>query len=133
MTHFNFFKFLIAFTLIGLPLFVCAAQVVLPLVPCGQTGQDPCTLPCFFVMIDRIINFLLFAIAMPLSVTALMVAGIMLIFSSSENSLKQGKDIFKFTVIGLFIAFGAWLLIDLILGNLLSTGYKPWDNFPSAC
>ncbi|PIU99668.1 MAG: hypothetical protein COY22_01245 [Candidatus Tagabacteria bacterium CG_4_10_14_0_2_um_filter_40_13] len=115
---------LIAFAAIG---------VTYPLVPCGGASQPACSVACFYVMIDRIINFILYAIAMPLSATALMVAGIYLVAGGSEKAITTGKAIFKFTLIGLFIAFGAWLIVDLILGNLLQDKYKFWQKFPAGC
>ncbi len=112
-----------------------AVAVTYPLVPCGGAGQKACSFACFYVMVDRIISFLLYAISMPLSATALMVAGIMLVAGGSEKAITTGKEIFKYTLIGLFIAFGAWLIIDLILGNLLNQSgtYKSWQKFPAGC
>ena len=112
-----------------LPFFVQAATGG-PLVPCSGLN---CSIACFFVMIEMIINFLLYYISIPLAVTGFMVAGIHLIFGSSEQAITRGKAIFKFTFVGLFLAFAAWLIIDLILGNLLAPGYKPWNQFPGGC
>jgi len=85
-------------------------------------------------MIDKIISFLLVYMAVPLAATALMAAGIMFLLAGSEKAISRGREIFKYTLIGLFIAFGAWLIIDLILGNLLSGTYLPWNRFPDgAC
>ncbi len=102
------------------------------LVPCGGQGQSPCSVSCFYVLLDNIMNFLLYYISLPLAATAFMIAGIMLVLGGSEKAIKRGKSILTSTVIGLLIAFGAWLIIDMILGNLLSSGYKPWNKFPSS-
>jgi len=128
------FKQIIIFSTIflffAIPLFVFAAG----LVPCGGQGQKACTLPCFYVMINNVITFLLWDIATPLAATALMVSGMMFLLGGSEKTISRGKTIFSSTLIGLFLAFGAWLIIDLILGNLLNPGYMPWNKFPSgAC
>lgn len=129
----NFLKFLTLVLLIISPLVVFALEWW-PLVPCGTSENPlPCTLDCFYVMVDRIINFLLFIIAIPLSATAFMAAGILMVLGGSEKSITLGKSILKYALIGLFIAFGAWLIIDLILGNLLSDDYKPWNEFPDGC
>lgn len=111
--------------LLSFPLLAFAA-----LIPCGGENR-PCTLSCFFVLVDNIINFLLFNIAIPLTATALMVAGIHFVAGGSEQAITKGRAIFKFTMIGIFLAFGAWLIIDLILGNLLQSGYLPWNEFPT--
>ncbi len=123
--------FIFSLVILIIPLIAYA----LPLVPCGGEGQSACSVACFYVMVDRIIDFLLYAIAMPLSATALMVAGIMLVAGGSEKAITTGKAILKFTLIGLFIAFGAWLIVDLILGNLLDPTeiYYPWNEFPGSC
>ncbi len=116
--------------------FVAVAPLValaLPLVPCG-TADKPCTVACFYVMVGRIIDFILFQIAIPLAATALMVAGIMLILGGSEKAIATGKEILKFTLYGLFFAFASWLIIDMVLRGLLNTDfYKVWNKFPSNC
>ena len=129
----NFLKFLLPVLLIIFPL-MAFAVVWWPLVPCGTSRFPfPCTLSCFYVMADNIMNFLLFVIAIPLSATAFMAAGILMVLGGSEKLITWGKDILKFTLIGLLLAFGAWLIIDLILGNLLSEDYKLWNQFPAGC
>ena len=126
----KFAKFLTVFLPIGLPLIAFAKG----LVPCGGEGEPACTVSCFFVLLDNIMNFLLFKISLPLAATAFMVAGIMLVLGGSEKVIARGKSILKFTVIGLLLAFGAWLIIDMVLGNLLKKGsiYWPWNKFPSS-
>lgn len=107
--------------------------LALPLVPCGGADK-PCTVACFYVMIDRIIDFILWDIATPLAATALMVSGIMLVLGGSEKAIATGKEILKFTLYGLFFAFAAWLIIDMILRGLLNTDfYKVWNKFPDSC
>lgn len=123
-------NFLIIFFIFAAPLIAFA----LSLVPCGTSeNPKPCTIACFYAMIDRIINFILWSIATPLAATALMVAGIMFLLGSSEKAVTRGRAILQYTLLGLFFAFAAWLIIDLILGNLLSPGYLPWNKFPGNC
>ncbi len=121
-------RFLAIFFSAVFPLIVFAAG----LVPCGGQGQKPCTISCFYVLLDNIMRFLLYDISLPLAATAFMVAGIMLVLGGSENAIKRGKAILTSTVIGLLIAFGAWLMIDMILRGLLKTDfYAVWNKFPS--
>ena len=122
------FTWLLWLVLFILPLIAFAKG----LVPCGGEEEPACTVSCFFVLLDNIMNFLLFKISLPLAATAFMVAGIMLVLGGSEKTIARGKSIFTSTIIGLLLAFGAWLIIDMILGNLLSPGYLPWQKFPSS-
>jgi hypothetical protein len=116
--------------------FMAVAPLValaLPLVPCG-TADKPCTVACFYVMINRIINFILWNIATPLSATAIMVAGIMLVLGGSEKAIATGKEILKFTLYGLFFAFASWLIIEMVLRGLLNDSFfKVWNKFPDKC
>lgn len=121
--------FLIAVSFLMVPLLVFSAG----LVPCGGTDEPDCSLPCLYVMIHNVINFLLWDIAAPLAATALMVSGIMFLFGGSEKTISTGKTILSSALIGLFFAFGAWLIIDLILRGLLRGSYLPWSEFPGGC
>ncbi len=108
------------------PLAVFAAS----LIPCGGP-EHPCNIDCFFLMIKNIINFLLLQIATPLAVIAFIVAGFMFLMGGSEKTISRGKAIFRQVVTGLVLAFGAWLIIDTILGNLLQQPFLPWNEFPT--
>jgi hypothetical protein len=110
------------------------------LVPCGRTDPvtgkiiNPCNICHFYILIHNIINFLLFKILTPLAVLAMLVGGLILLTSGgSEKSVTRGKAILTYTVIGIVLAFGAWLIINTILGNLLRPEYKPWQAFPADC
>lgn len=101
------------------------------IVPCGGEGQDSCNICHLAVGIKNIINVLLKDIAFPLTVIAFLYGGIMLITSrGSEQNLEKGKKAIWMAFWGILIAFGAWLLVGLILGNLLDPGYLPWNEFP---
>ncbi len=101
------------------------------LVPCGGPGQSDCTICSLFTGIHNIVNFLTFDIATPLAVVILIYGGVMLLTSrGSEEKLKKGKTALGAAVWGLLIVFAAWLIIDTILGNLVKSGYLPWNEFP---
>lgn len=92
------------------------------LVPCGRTCNDPdtsececepCTLCHFFLMIKKIIDFLLFKIVPPLA--ALMIAiggGMYVIARGKPEMLTHAKQLFGSVIIGLLIIYGAWLIIN---------------------
>ena len=99
------------------------------LVPC-QLGQ--CTLCHLFEMLNRIVNYILFCLIPPLAIFMLVIAGFLYIGAILEflpggfTTLGQAKRIFTSVVIGLFIAYAAWLLINLFL---LALGYRNVQNW----
>jgi len=109
------------------PLLVFAAG----LVPCGGPTEPDCNL-CFFAeMVDKVVSFLTINLIAPLGVIAFIYAGFLLITAGGNPSkLEQGKAVFKYTIIGVLIAFAAWLIIDTILKYLLDASFGPWNDFP---
>lgn len=105
------------------------------LVPCG-TSEHPesCTICHLFIGVHNIIDFLLFYLAIPLMIIALLYGGIVLLTSrGSEEQLKKGKKAVWLAVWGGLIAFAGWLLIDTILRGLVKGDFLPqfWNKFPS--
>lgn len=112
----KFLIILIALSINLLPFYALA----LGLVPCGGGGgEPPCTLGCFFLMIEWIIDVLLWEVSIPLAVTGFLAAGIYMLFGSSEQNVARGKAILKYTVIGIVLAWAAFLIIDTILKELM--------------
>ncbi len=90
------------------------------IVPCGTSCQ--CTIENFFLMLARIFDFAIKFIAMPLAVLMLVIGGILIMISAGNpNMASLGKNTLYAAIIGLVLVFGAWLIIDFILGVL---GYK---------
>ncbi|MDP3762569.1 MAG: transglycosylase SLT domain-containing protein [bacterium] len=98
------------------------------LVQCGGAGQPLCTLCDLYSGTRRMINFLLFFLALPAATVAIIAAGILFLISGGSESLRtQGKDTLKWAVIGLVIAFGGWVIINTALQTL---GYKGnWNDY----
>jgi hypothetical protein len=106
--------FLIIFlgNLMFFPLFSLAAG----LVPCGGPGEPACQFCHFFVMLDEIIDFVLFTLVPPIAVLMLAIGGAMFIFayfSGGEQTLSQAKKLITSVFLGLVIIFAAWILINL--------------------
>jgi len=114
-----------------------------PLVPCGGltaegVAQNPCKFCHLFVLFNNLIQFLLFCIVPPIAVFGIVVGGVYFIFSRGEPaSVQKGKDIMKAVVIGLFIVFTAWLLINLFFTYInvlswtgLSNGWFKYEACP---
>src|SRR3989344_850092 len=89
------------------------------LVPCGQNATCPCEIQDFFLMLARIFNFAITMIVAPFSVLMLTIGGILILTSAGNHKwLQTGKDTFWAAIIGLALAFGAWVIINFILGAL---------------
>ena len=100
-------------------LFLFPVFVEADLVPCGGPGEPPCQLCHLFVMLDRIIDFVLIYIVFPVATLLLVIGGAMFMFSAeNQNNLAKGKLIMTSVMIGLVIIFSAWLLIGLFLSAI---------------
>ena len=103
------------------------------LVNCGTGSDDPCTICHLFSLIDTIITFLLFNILFPLAVVAFLVGGLFLLFGGgNQQRVTTGRTIITTAIIGILIAFAAWLIIDVIIGSIISEDmlFAPWNEFP---
>jgi len=104
-------------------------------IPCGRSCDDPTTprdetLPCtfchFFVMLDRIIDFLLIYIVPSLAALMIAIGGGMYIISRGDpEMLGRAKKLFTAIVIGLLIIYGAWLIVNLFLTTI---GVTIWQG-----
>jgi hypothetical protein len=128
------FVFILAFTIISVPFFVGAfgegtATTVTfhGLVPDCNTGPlnakgmyaNPCDFEDAMIMINKIINFLLFVIATPFVALCIAWAGWLMISSGgSSEKVTKAKHIATNLVIGYVIALAAWLIVKTILVSL---------------
>lgn len=114
------------------------------LVPCGNkkvpitsettkngtaaTIVNPCDFDYFLYMINLVIDFILFKLAIPLSAIAFAYAGFILLFSGGQAGKRtQAKNIFLNVAIGLILAASCWLIVNTILSVL---GYDgTWIGF----
>ena len=118
--------FLAAFLAELFPFLVRAA-----LVPGGKQPLGWCE---FFQMIQNIINFLLFELSIPLATLGFIWAGFLYLFSGgSEDRVGTAKRVFTQIVIGLFVAFSSWLIINFVLNMLGGQSFSnvighPWNK-----
>lgn len=109
------------------------------LVSCGTitnsdgTIANPCT-PCdLWTLASNIVNFLVKppgGIAFPVLVLALLIGGVVWATSMGDpKRIELGKKIITSSVIGVFIAFGGWLIVDTIINTLASGSPTfPWQQ-----
>lgn len=100
------------------------------LVPCG-TKENPttCDFTAFMKLIDTLIKFILFKLAVPIAAIMFFYAGFLMVTSGgSTESRGRAKTIFTNTALGLVFVAGAWLIIKTLLSIL---GYDgAWIGFP---
>lgn len=112
----NKFPLLLFFLIIIFPLYVFAEG----LVPCDGSAASPCGFSQFILLIQNVINFLMFDIATPLAAVVFAWAGIIMLTSGgSADKIKQAKEIFQWVLIGFLIALSGWLIVSTIMGTLL--------------
>jgi len=107
--------FLLSFLL----LFLSLSQVqAAGLVPCGEEG-NPCQFCHFFVLINNIIEFVMFKLVPVIAVVMLIVGGIMFFFAGAKpDVLTRAKGIITSVVIGLVVIFCAWLIVNTVLTKI---------------
>ncbi len=107
------------------PFFVHAAD----LVPCGTTANPgPCNFDALMELINRVIQFVLFDLTIPLAAIIFAYAGVILLTGgSSDEKRNKAKSIFMNVFWGLIIALSAWLIVETVLHAL---GYDgAWIGF----
>jgi len=87
------------------------------LVACGKGDSAPCGFGDLLVLIDTIIKFVLFKMAVPIAAIMFAYAGFLLITAGGEaaHARTKAKEIFVNTLFGLIIAVAAFLIIKTIL------------------
>jgi len=108
------------------------------IVPCGRDCNDPesedydesvpCQLCHLFVLIQRIINFLLLRIVPIIAVLMITIGGFMYILAYSSDTggpgmLSKANQLFKSVLLGLLVVYGAYLLVGFFL---FSVGLADW-------
>lgn len=94
----------------------------------GGGIKNPCDFKYFIKMINKLVNFILFQLAIPISALLFAYAGFLLLFSGGEPGKRtKAKNIFIDVFFGLIIAAACWLIINIILTTL---GYDgSWIGF----
>lgn len=128
-------KKIIKYIMIAVVLLTISAPVVsyavdyLPLVTCGtekdSVGKvsNPCTFNDVILLIDRLIKFILFVLAIPVAAIMFCYAGILMVTSGGNSGqFGKGKGIFINVAYGLLLAAGGWLIVTTLLTLLGYTG-----------
>ena len=100
---------------------------------CPKEGIVPCGTPCcrcgfcdFFILIDHIVDFIMFKIAPVLGVLMIIIGGVMFLVSSGDPArIGRAKKIVIYSIVGLLIIYTAYIMVGLILKNI---GLADWST-----
>ena len=110
--------FVIVLVMLVLPA-VSFAEESKGLVPCDGSEASPCDFKALMTLINTMINFILFKLAIPIAAIMFFYAGFKMVTSGGSTEARgKAKSIFTSTVFGLVIAAAAWLIVHLILSIL---------------
>lgn len=112
----HIFRLIIIFLILLLPVLSHALSITDPLVPC--TDGKVCDFGQLMVMIDRVIKFTLYFMAIPIAAISFTYAGFEMVTAPGGEAKTKARKIFTDTVIGLIIAVAAFLIVKLILSIL---------------
>jgi hypothetical protein len=101
-----------------------AAEAVswIPIVPCGSTGQEPCS-PChLFEGVKNVTDLILFGVTGPIAAFMVVLAGgMMLIGGANPAQYSRGKALLTNTLIGVTIILLSWAATNFLIKSI-STG-----------
>lgn len=88
----------------------------------GETGGEvtnPCTAEHFIIMVNKILEFILIYLVLPIATIVFMYAGFLLLFSGGDTHKRsEAKSMFMNVLWGLVFIAGAWLIVNTILSIL---------------
>ena len=103
------------------------------LVPCGPGVGPDCKFCHLLILVEKVIDFALYNIAIPLVVVFIVWGGLTIMTAGdSPEKVSQGRKMIQSAIIGVFIALGAWMIINMVLnavGILSGVGgsFIPWQ------
>jgi hypothetical protein len=93
------------------------------------TSTSQCDWNALMTLVNNIINFILYGMAIPVAAIMFAYAGFLLVTAGGEaaSARTKAKSIFTNAVIGLILAVACWLIVKLILSILGWNG--AWIGF----
>lgn len=105
--------------------FIALAKCPDGIVTCSGTPECPCTWDKVAEMLQKILNFIVFTIAVPLGTLAIIIGAIVLMTSAGNpGRAAMGKTIIWSAIIGLLLALTTRLIINFILDAIGASRFK---------
>lgn len=101
---------------------------------CGADGLNQqiylnCQLCHFFIMLDDVLSFVLIKVIPPLAVLMLVIGGVMFYLGGAKPELLgRARKLIAGVVIGLFLIYGAYMIVGLFLRVLGAANVNPISN-----
>ena len=97
------------------------------LVPCGTIEHpEKCNLCHFFQLLQAIINGASVTL-LALAAIFIVIGGIVILSSAgSPDRMSEGKKMITYSIIGIVVCFGAWIIINTVMSALVNPGKMPW-------
>jgi len=94
------------------------------LVPCGGTGEDPCTACDLLILFQNVLKFALIIVFL-IVIVFIVYGGFRWIFSGgNEANIKAGMKIITNAIVGLMIVLCAWLIVNTVFWLIGQAGGK---------
>jgi hypothetical protein len=122
-------KIILLVTIFYLLITVISAQAANGLVPCGPEshGGKGCQFCDLLILVEKVIDFALYNIAIPLVVVFIVWGGLTIMTAGdSTEKVGQGRKMIQSAIIGVFIALGAWMIINMVLSAIGGGSFVPW-------
>jgi len=99
------------------------------LIPCEGNACGICDI---FKLISNVVNFATFKLASPIAGIIMAYGGIKMIISGgNESERSKGVNALQSAVYGILITFGAWVIVNSIIGGLSGNSLSSsWYHFP---
>ena len=102
------------------------------IVPCGTsyTGNTPCTVCHFYVLLKNIIDFLLLTSASLATLMTVYIGFLFLFSGGSQKTIQDAKGKLRLLVWGIGWVLGSWLVLNTIVNYFADSSVfpKPWNK-----
>ena len=99
-------------------------------VPCGGPTEASCTFDDLIIMINKLIQFALYGLVMPLAAVAFMWAGASLVLQQDKHhAWTEAKERFTDVFIGIAIIMAAFVVVKFILFTFLKADQYSFVQF----
>lgn len=123
------FSFVISCSFFAVTFAVDAKTNLGEIIPCEGNACGICDI---FKLISNVVNFATFKLASPLAGIIIAYGGILMIISEGNESKRaKGIGAIQAAVWGILITFGAWVIVNAIVGGLSGNSLaSSWYKFP---